>query len=158
MKNIVLTRIDDRLIHGQVMTAWLGHVKGNMIMVIDDVVEKDQFLKMVLKSSVPANIKLGIFSVETAINRIKEGFDLKDRVIILVKYPETLYKMNKAGIEFETINIGGMAMNADRKKLFRNIAASEAEKDMLKEMQNNGVEITVQIVPTNTPTKIDKYL
>lgn len=158
MKNIVLTRIDDRLIHGQVMTAWLGHVKGNMIMVIDDVVEKDSFLKMVLKSSVPNNIKLGIFGVDTAVQTIQEGFDPTDRVIILVKYPETLYRMNNKGINFDSINIGGMAMSADRKKLFRNIAASEEEKEMLKEMQEKGIEITVQIVPTNTPTSIDRYL
>ena len=54
MKNIVWTRIDDRLIHGQVMTQWIQHADANEVVIIDDGVAKDAFIQMIMKSSVPA--------------------------------------------------------------------------------------------------------
>ena len=54
--SIVLARIDDRLIHGQVMTSWLNYTGANKIIVIDDVTAKDSFLTMIIKTLVPANI------------------------------------------------------------------------------------------------------
>ena len=53
MKHIVWTRIDDRLIHGQVMTQWIQYTEANEVLIIDDGVAKDSFLQMVMKSSVP---------------------------------------------------------------------------------------------------------
>lgn len=61
---IVLVRIDDRLIHGQVMTSWLNYTSANKIMIIDDEVANDAFMKSVLKTCVPANVKLATFTVE----------------------------------------------------------------------------------------------
>ena len=70
---IVLVRIDDRLIHGQVMTSWLNYTSANKIMIIDDEVANDAFMKSVLKTCVPANVKLATFTVEKA-GKIKERF------------------------------------------------------------------------------------
>ncbi|MBE6083621.1 MAG: PTS sugar transporter subunit IIB, partial [Tissierellaceae bacterium] len=56
MANIVLTRIDDRLIHGQVMTAWVKQTKATRIIIIDDVVAKDDFMKKVLTMAAPPGI------------------------------------------------------------------------------------------------------
>ncbi|WP_040213163.1 PTS sugar transporter subunit IIB [Clostridium polynesiense] len=158
MKQIVLTRIDDRLIHGQVMTSWLKYTGANKIMVIDDVVSKDQFMKAVLKSCVPANVMLSVFSASEAVERIKSGFNENDKIIILVKYPKTLYDMMQQGIDFEKINIGGMAINAGRKKFHKNIAASEEEKAMLKEMINKGTKVSIQIIANDSEIDVSKLL
>ena len=70
MKEIVLTRIDDRLIHGQVMTSWLNYTGANKIMVIDNGTANDTFMKTVLKNAVPSNVGLGLFTVEKAAARL----------------------------------------------------------------------------------------
>lgn len=88
--SIVLTRIDDRLIHGQVMTSWLNYTSATKIMVVDDRSAQDPFLKTVLKNAVPKNVGLGVFTAEKAANRLIKGFPESDRVIILVKYPATI--------------------------------------------------------------------
>ena len=49
MKDIVWTRIDDRLIHGQVMTQWIQHCGANEVVIVDDGVAKDTFIQMVMK-------------------------------------------------------------------------------------------------------------
>ena len=62
MKHIVWTRIDDRLIHGQVMTQWIQYTEANEVLIIDDGVAKDSFLQMVMKSSVPGKISLKVLN------------------------------------------------------------------------------------------------
>ncbi len=71
---IVLVRIDDRLIHGQVMTSWLNYTSANKIMIIDDEVANDAFMKSVLKTCVPANVKLATFTSGKGSSKIKERF------------------------------------------------------------------------------------
>ena len=71
MKNIVWTRIDDRLIHGQVMTQWIQHADANEVVIIDDGVAKDAFIQMIMKSSVPAKINLEIFNVADGIDYLR---------------------------------------------------------------------------------------
>ena len=154
---IVLVRIDDRLIHGQVMTSWLNYTSANKIMIIDDEVANDAFMKSVLKTCVPANVKLATFTVEKAAARLKKGF-AGDKCIILVKYPKTLYRLMSEGIVFDHVNIGGMGVSGDRTKFFRNISASEEEKKMLKELVEAGSKIDVRIIAEDSETDISKML
>ena len=81
MKHIVWTRIDDRLIHGQVMTQWIQYTEANEVLIIDDGVAKDSFLQMVMKSSVPGKISLKVLSVKDAIGYLNE--DGKHEKIIM---------------------------------------------------------------------------
>ena len=67
MLNIVLTRIDDRLIHGQVVTAWAKITKANRIIVVDDEVAMDEFMVKILKMAAPRSFKIGIHSGEKTI-------------------------------------------------------------------------------------------
>ena len=154
---IVLVRIDDRLIHGQVMTSWLNYTSANKIMIIDDEVANDAFMKSVLKTCVPANVKLATFTVEKAAARLKKG-SAGDKCIILVKYPKTLYRLMSEGIVFDHVNIGGMGVSGDRTKFFRNISASEEEKKMLKELVEAGSKIGVRIIAEDNETDISKML
>lgn len=158
MKNIVLTRIDDRLIHGQVMTSWLVNTGANKIMVVDDLVAEDEFMKSVLKSCVPQGVQLAVYNTGGAVERLQKGFAEGDRLIILVKYPKTLYDMINKGIPLDAINIGGMAVNAGRKKLYKNIAASDEERRLLADLIARGVKIDIQITAQDAAVDVAKLL
>lgn len=153
-EGIVMTRIDDRLIHGQVMTSWLNFLQANKIMVVDDQSSEDPLIKNILKSCIPGNIKLVVWPKEKAAARIKKGF-AGDSCIILVKYPQTLYDLWKDyDILFDEINIGGMGVSGNREKFFRNISASPEERQMFKEMIEAGSKITVRIIAEDSPTDV----
>lgn len=68
MENLVLTRIDDRLIHGQVMTAWIKQKNAVQVVVADDEVAEDEFMINVLEMAVPDEIAIGIFNGMTRWN------------------------------------------------------------------------------------------
>lgn len=158
MKEIVLTRIDDRLIHGQVMTSWLNYTSANKIMIVDDNVAKDTFMRGVLSTVIPANIALEILSVEDASNKIMSGFEPKERVIILVKFPKTVFAMMEKGVKLEKLNVGGMGVSAGRKKLYKNISASEEEKQIFKKIIEMGCNVTIQIIAEDKATDVSKLL
>lgn len=121
MGQIVLTRIDDRLVHGQVMTAWLNYTSGNRIVIVDDAVANDPFMKSVLEMVIPPGIKLDICGIEsgadTLINQLKE----KDKAIVLVKGPEVVFELLEKGVSITRLNVGGMGAKPGRKKFYKNI-------------------------------------
>lgn len=158
LANVRLTRVDDRLIHGQVMTSWVKATAANKIMVIDDEVAQDELTRTVLKGVVPADVKLGIFSVAKGVDRMKKGLKPQDRLIILAKTPVTIWRMYKAGVEFPELNIGGVGMRAGRTTLYQNIAVSEEEYDALRSLIAAGCKVTIQIVADDNKIDVAKLL
>jgi len=143
-----LVRIDDRLIHGQVVTQWVSRVKANRIVVVDDGVAKDPFMTTVCKSLAPSGTVVEVYSVEAAIPKMIEYGQNDDlRVIILAKVPQPLLALCEAGVAMGRVVVGGMGIRQGRTKLFRNITADEAERMTFKALLDKGVEVICQIVP-----------
>ena len=145
MKNIVWTRIDDRLIHGQVMTQWIQHADANEVVIIDDGVAKDAFIQMIMKSSVPAKINLEIFNVADGIDYLK-GEDDGKKILVLVKTPGVLVALADAGVKLESVNVGGIGAKAGRKTLYKNISTSEAENQDLRNLIDKGIKVFFRVV------------
>jgi mannose/fructose/N-acetylgalactosamine-specific phosphotransferase system component IIB len=146
MENLVFTRIDDRLIHGQVVAAWLRTYSNvSHILVIDDQVSQDDFMQQMFQMLVPTGISIEIRSVKEAVEILSTG--LKKPTMIIVKVPLTLKRIMDAGISISKVNIGGMGMSAGRKKLFQNVSATAQELDIFREMTNRGVTVEIQIIP-----------
>ncbi|EIV99435.1 PTS system mannose/fructose/N-acetylgalactosamine-transporter subunit IIB [Thermoanaerobacter siderophilus] len=158
MSTIMLVRIDDRLIHGQVVTAWVKFTGANRIVIVDDGVTQDEFMINVLKMAAPPSVKIEIYNVEKASQVLKEGGDDKDRVIILAKTPTTIFSLINKGVEIKEVNIGGIGAAPGRKQFYKNISVSEEEKNILKEMINLGVSVYIQIVPDDKKISVDKLL
>jgi len=158
MQGIVLTRIDDRLIHGQVMTSWLNYTSATKIMVVDDQSAADPFLKKVLKNAVPGNVGLGVFTAEKAAARLLKGFPPEDKVIILVKNPKTILEMIELGIIFDKLNIGGMGATKNRTKFYKNISMSDEEREIIKKIIASGCKTEIQIIAEDTPVNVADLL
>lgn len=153
MTEIVLARIDDRLIHGQVMTAWLQYTGGNHIVIVDDETAKDDFLKTVMEMSVPEGVKLDIFSIDDAaefLNNDNSG----DKLLLLAKTPGAYYSLIEKGVKIPEVIVGGMGAAKERSKFYKNISASEDEKETFNKIISAGTPMKVQIVPTDKATDV----
>ena len=157
MKYIVWTRIDDRLIHGQVMTQWIQHCGANEVVIVDDGVAKDSFIQMVMKSSVPNKITLKVFSIKDAIDYLN-GDAGNEKILILVKVPKVLVQLVDAGVKLDFVNVGGMGAKAGRKSLFKNVSASEDEKNDLKNLIDRGVKVFFRVIVSEGEEDVSKYL
>lgn len=157
MLNIVLTRIDDRLIHGQVVTAWAKITKANRIIVVDDEVAMDEFMVKILKMAAPRSFKIGIHTIADA-SEILKGEDTGERVIVLVKTPKTIEALIENNVEIKELNLGGMGAIQGRKQFYRNISISDDERESFKSLERQGIHVYVQIVPDASAIDIGKLL
>lgn len=113
---IKMIRVDDRLIHGQIVAAWVKSLSLERIWIIDDATAKDSFLKNVMKMVAPPNVEF-VVSAEDEISEEANKFDTDSvPTIILIKYPQTAEKLFKTNISFKELQIGGIGANANRKK------------------------------------------
>ncbi|MGC3954553.1 MAG: PTS sugar transporter subunit IIB [Propionicimonas sp.] len=145
IENLVLTRIDDRLIHGQVMTAWLKVAPASQIIAVDDAVAADEFLSEIMAAAAPSGIKVKVVSVDQAVPILQQP--LAEKTYLLVKTPITLTRLVAAGIPLTQVNVGGMGMNPSRKRLYKNIAASDEEVAAFRQLADAGATVSFQIVP-----------
>ncbi|ADL69232.1 Protein-N(pi)-phosphohistidine--sugar phosphotransferase [Thermoanaerobacterium thermosaccharolyticum DSM 571] len=158
MLNIVLTRIDDRLIHGQVMTAWVKNTKANRIIVVDDDVYKDPFMEQVLKMAAPTGVKVDVYDIKTAISVLNDSGNAEERVIVLAKFPKTVLSIIEGGVAIKSLNIGGMGAGIGRKPFYKNISASEEERGIFKRILELGTHVFVQIIPDEKEVDLRKIL
>jgi len=157
MSEIVLARIDDRLIHGQVMTSWVQYSGGNHIVIVDDFTAQDEFLKPILKMAVPVGIGLDIFNIEQGIEYLTK-LEGGNKIIVLAKTPETFYNLIEGGVQLKEIIVGGMGASSNRSKFYKNISASNEERETFKKILDHGVKVTIQIIPAEKSVSADAIL
>jgi mannose/fructose/N-acetylgalactosamine-specific phosphotransferase system component IIB len=156
VKNLVLTRIDDRLIHGQVMTSWIKNRKAKQVVIVDDAVAADDYMIDVLEMAIPEDIAIGIFTKEDAVTFFSQGLD--EPTILLVKEPGVLNYLKDAGIDIDEVDVGGMGAREDRSVLYKNISTSRQENEEFRKLVDKGVNVYIQVMPQNKPTDIREYL
>ncbi len=150
--SIKMVRIDDRLIHGQIVTAWAKNLQIKTIWICDDGVAKDDFIKGIMQMVAPSDRELvitGMAEIPALVEKYDQG---ADNVLILIKYPYVAQELFKAGIKLKELNVGGMGAGTDRRKLFKNISASQEEKEVLKQIQEMGVDVFFQVTPDEKRT------
>ncbi len=160
MAEISLLRIDDRLIHGQVMTGWVKHINATRIIIVDDDLVKDEFMISVLEMAVPNSMQLNIYDPQQAIAKLEAlvADGTTDKIIVLVKSPLPVLTMLQGGAKFKMLTVGGMGINEHRSILHRNIAASSAERDAFKQIEQLQLPVRIQVLPSDTPIELKQYL
>lgn len=148
MANIQLVRIDERMIHGQVVTQWLRSIHCDRILLVDDGVFADEFLKKVVVMAAPADVAIEVLTVDMAAESLKSDKFLDQALMILVRHPSTVEALLKKGIKITKLNLGGMGKKPGRKRLFHNIAISPDEAEIFKRLASNGVVTTIQMTPS----------
>ena len=146
-------RIDDRLVHGQVVTAWIKQLNVKSILVIDDLAAGNPIISKALTMATPKNIKLVIKSVEDAKSCLCD-FEEKD-LLIITKAPVNAKKVIQENLCYEwKMNVGNMGMDAGRKKYAQTVYLDEENYAAIKELEvMENIDIFMQTVPGQTVTK-----
>lgn len=145
MAKITLTRIDNRLIHGQVAVGFIGKSNADRIIVIDDKTAANEFARDVLSIAVPPGLSHSVYSVDEAAKEWrKDQFGL-GCVMVIISDILQAYEVYKAGFCFESLMIGGTPTAADRVKFeAAAISFTADEAKMLDELADKGVKIIIQ--------------
>ena len=146
---VVLARIDQRLIHGLVVNQWAPALQVKRFMVVDDVLCNNDDIKDSMRMAKPAGTGVAVISTETAITNFKAGKYDGQRVLVLVKEPETLIKLMEGGVEIPKVDLGIMFNEDGREAVTKFIALNDKERADLQTIKDKGVPVVIQYVPTD---------
>ena len=152
--NFGLVRIDDRLIHGQVVALWVKHLQARRIVIVDDQVARDSFLQIVLRGAAPPGVRVEVYGLDQAPGALDRPEAESAKTIVLMKVPKTAMGLRNGGVLFETLNVGGMGAGPGRKPFYRNISATPDELEMFRQLEAQGVTVQVQIEPNARPIAV----
>jgi len=153
---IVLSRIDDRLIHGQVVEGWVNFLKATGIFVADDRVASNPFQRSIMELSVPQGLKAVIGRVEDICGLVRTAALNTDRIILLFSNPADVLRAINSGLDCRVLNIGGMHYVPGKRKLMDVLAVDDADLAALKELAAMSIKIDVQTVPNQRPVPLEK--
>lgn len=146
---IKMTRIDYRLLHGQVAFAWTKNLSANAILIANDNVVNDSFRKQTLNLAKPNDTKLIFKSIDDSIAAIKSGVTDKYNVFIVVENVHDAYRLAKGTPEINKINLGLSAKRDDSKNIAKAVYVTDEEIKELMELENSGIEILVKQAPND---------
>ena len=153
--NILLTRIDNRLIHGQVATQWNSTIGANLILVANDEVSQNTMRQNLMKMAAPTGVATRFFSLQHTIDIIHKASP-KPKIFIVVESPEDVLALVKGGVPIKKVNIGNMHMADGKRQVATSVAVNDEDVAAFKELQELGVELQIQRVPSTPVEDINK--
>ena len=157
--SLVLFRIDDRLIHGQVVVGWGQPLDIGFIVLVDDEVAASEWEQELYRMGTPPEMDVSFHSVdEAARNLSKYQADPRPGILLTGDIESMLRLVKQTGGEVREVNIGGIHHRADRKQRLRYVFLSPAEEQLLREFSPAGAVVTAQDVPATHPVELDELL
>jgi PTS system mannose-specific IIB component/fructoselysine and glucoselysine-specific PTS system IIB component len=154
---IALYRVDDRLIHGQVVVGWGKPLNVGFIVLVDDAVHASTWEQELYRMGVPPGIDVVFASTAQALACLPE-WQRDARVGFLVTGEiDTLAKLASDSHGVRRINIGGVHHRPGRSPRLRYVYLSDAEAAQLKALAARGIEVTAQDVPTAPPVPLEDF-
>ena len=152
---IVDIRIDDRLIHGQVVGYWLPYNKVTNVLIVDDKIVKDDLRKAALKLGMPNGVKLSFYDPQTCAEKLNRNLDKNKNVMILCNRPEPLVDLYESFFKFDQITVGNISPEKGAKHhLKKTLYLTEEDLLNFKKLIEKGVQVNVQMVPNEKKENI----
>jgi len=143
MKN-VFVRIDDRLLHGQVVISWIPYLKADEVVIADDEYANDEFMIELIKSSGPEGVKVHVKTIDKTAAFLSD--DNQSKILVLLRSIEGIKKLIKK-TKISSINIGGVGAAQGRKRYYNSIHLSDDELNILKDIANDNIYVEIRILP-----------
>lgn len=145
--NILLARIDNRLVHGQVGVTWTTSLGANLIVVVDDLVANEPLQQQLMAVTAEASgAGVRFFTVEHTINVIHKASPTQ-KIFIVCKTPEEIRKLIDGGIPIKDVNVGNMHFSSGKRQISKKVYVDDKDLADLNYIKAKGINIFIQDVP-----------
>jgi len=155
---IALARIDSRLLHGQVATAWTKSVTPNRIIVVSDNVAKDSLRKTLITEAAPPGVKANVIPIQKMIDIYKDPRFGGTKALLLFENPEDVVRVVDGGVKLDEVNVGSMAHSEGKVMVNNVLSVDQDDVDAFKHLESEGVKFDVRKVPTDSNANLDDLL
>lgn len=155
----VLARIDSRLLHGQVATAWTKTTNPTRIIVVSDAVAKDDLRKKLIQQAAPPGVKAHVVPVEQMIKLAKDDQHFGgQRAMLLFENPQDALRAVEGGVPLKTINVGSMAHSPGKVQPNKVLAFSQDDIDTFLKLKEDGIDFDVRKVPNDSKGNMEEII
>ncbi|HEM6341030.1 TPA: PTS mannose transporter subunit IIAB [Streptococcus suis] len=148
---INLARIDTRLLHGQVATAWTPASKADRIIVASDTVAQDDLRKQLIKQAAPGNVKANVVPIKKLIEVSKDPRFGNTHALILFETPQEALEAIEGGVEIKELNVGSMAHSTGKTMVNTVLSMDKDDVATFERLRELGVKFDVRKVPNDSP-------
>ena len=154
----VLARIDTRLLHGQVATAWTKAVQPNRIIAVSDSVAQDDLRKSMIEQAAPPGVKALVVPINKMIKVDKDTRFGNTKAMLLFETPQDALRAIEGGVTIDTINLGSMAHTQGKYAVTKAVSMGKEDIETFEKLLALGVKIDVRKVPSDAPEDFDSIL
>lgn len=145
--DILLTRIDNRLIHGQVGITWTKTIGTNLLLLVDDDVAQDGVLQQIMTlTAKQAGVDVRFWTVEKTISTIHKASP-QQHIFIVVKTPHVARQLVEGGIKLGEVNVGNMHFSEGKWSISTKVYVNQQDLDDLHALEDAGCNVYIQDVP-----------
>ena len=146
--NILLTRIDNRLVHGQVGMTWTNTLGANLVIVANDEVAEDEIQQNLMDMVLPESAESRFFTLDKVI-RIIDKAAPRQKILLVVRTPQDALKLVEGGVPIKKINVGNMHFEEGKKQISSTVSIDDKDIETFKKLDEMGVELEVKGVPSD---------
>ena len=154
MPNIVLTRIDNRLVHGQVGVTWTMTLGANLILVADDEVAGNELMQQLMAATAKTSgAGIRFFTLQKTIDIIHKAAD-RQKIFIVCKTPAEVRRLIEGGVPIKEVNVGNMHFSQGKRQISKKVYVDDADLEDLRAIRDAGVELYIQDVPGDVKEQV----
>lgn len=153
--SLALVRVDCRLVHGQVVETWLPHMGADCLLVVNDELASNPFLRSVMELAVPKSVSVFFCSLSEAARQIAEIDRQGKRTILLCATFADALRMHRDGVRFSSINIGNLHYAAGKVEISPSVYFSPEDFDAVHLFCHDGIAVEVRATPFEAGTSYE---
>lgn len=154
----VLARVDSRLLHGQVSTAWTKATNPTRIIVVSDAVAKDELRKNLIQQAAPPGVKANVIPVDKMIEIAKDPRFGDTKALLLFENPEDVLRAVEGGVDIKEVNVGSMAHSVGKVVVSKVLSMGKEDLETFEKLKDMGITFDVRKVPNDSRENMDDIL
>jgi mannose/fructose/N-acetylgalactosamine-specific phosphotransferase system component IIB len=155
--SVVLVRVDNRLVHGQVLEAWLPSLDAHGVLVADDEAAGNVLARSAMALAIPPRVKFEVLRVAAAAEALKPGGKgpPSPRTLVLLRDVRDAAALHELGVPMPHLNLGNVHFGAGRKQISPSVFLDASELRALNQLAEQGTQVEIRAVPTDAPMALD---
>lgn len=154
----VLSRVDSRLLHGQVATAWTKTTKPSRIIVVSDGVAQDELRKKLIEQAAPPGVKANVIPVNKMIQIAKDSRFGDTKAMLLFETPQDALRAIEGGVDIKEINVGSMAHSLGKVAVNKVLSLGAEDVETFNILKEKGITFDVRKVPNDSKENMDDII
>lgn len=145
---VILVRVDDRLLHGQIICAWVPFVRADSLLVASDQAAGDSLVSEIIESCGCKGLSVHVKKVDDAV-KFLSGAE-KERIILIVADLADAMRVYEAGLRFTALNLGNIHHEDNGRKITPSIIVNREDEEIIERLSSMGVTVEIRDVPANS--------